>query len=589
MYTGKHISLYKKKTVLKFFILCILLLSINSYAQFIDEITIGTVNNTTSSTGEKPQSKVWKYDSKWYTVIPISVSPAGTYLWRLDGDTWTKLFRLSTKINVKADTRAVNAITYILLFDDNNEDAEFVRIQYSGGSYSIITGGPGSEITVSLDNGVEMATIDVDSNNKVWLASDEKVGSNDASIHVRYSEGPNYTSWSLAATLATDPDHDDICVITAFATSGIPKIGVLWSNQNDNDFHFSYHIDSEDPATWYGPETASPGQSGSFSDDHMNFAVSSDGTIYAAVKTSYDSGGETTIALLERETDGTWNVYSVTNSDATRPIALLDDSNNKIYVFYTTSYVAANDIAYKYASTSNFSFSSGSIVNGSYNNVSSTKQTFSDDVVVMYSNGDKWYGKIEGTTSLPLPVELVFFNGIFTDNKVELLWQTETEIDNYGFIIEKTVNSETNWSSIGFVAGNGNSNSPKYYNYQDFDITKAGKYYYRLKQIDNDGTYAYSDIITIEVGLSDGFFLSQNYPNPFNPTTSIDFSLPERQMVTVRIFNPLGELVDELVNEIREAGSYSVSFDATNLPGGVYFYTITAGNYSASRKMSLLK
>ncbi|MGB5896435.1 MAG: hypothetical protein WBG58_19845, partial [Ignavibacteriaceae bacterium] len=376
--------------------------SANIYAQFIDEISLINVNSVPESTRDKPQSKVWQHNGYWWAVIPTSASPTGTYLWRLDGDTWSKLIRLSTNTSVHADTKALNDITYILLIDDNAENAEFVRIQFSGGSYSLISGGPGSEITISLDSGVETATIDVDTQGRVWIASDEKIidVTSTANIYVRWSESP-YSSWTRV-TLATGLKKDDICAITAFTTSGTPKIGVLWSNQNDDHFHFKYRLDSEDPATWHGPELAPPNQSGSFADDHINFAVSGDGTIYAAVKTSYDSGSEMTIALLKRESGGTWNVYNVTNSAATRPIALLDDSNNKIYVIYTSS---SNDIAYKYANTTGFSFSAGSdMAIGTYNNVTSTKQAFSDEVVILYSSGSTWYGKREGTTTLPLPV-----------------------------------------------------------------------------------------------------------------------------------------------------------------------------------------
>ncbi|MGD8306010.1 MAG: T9SS type A sorting domain-containing protein [Ignavibacteria bacterium] len=594
MYTANRDSLQKRRIVLKFFIFSIFLFSINTFAQFNYEETIGTVN-AASDTQEKAQSKVWKYGGYWWAVIPVDAGggdPSGAYLWRLNSSSWswTELFRLSTRTNVQADTKAVNNITYILLFDKDNEDAEFVRIQYSGSSYSIITGGPGVEITIALDNGVELATIDVDSNNKVWLASDEKVGSNDASIHVRYSEGFDYDVWTLATTLATDAEHDDICAITAFTTFGVHKIGVLWSNQHDDDFHFSYRIDSDDPATWQSPETASPDQSGSFSDDHINFAVSSNGIIYAAVKTSYDDS-RTTIAILERESGGTWNVHSVTNSGATRPIALLDDSNNEIYVFYTADIKNNDDIVYKYASTSSFSFSQTKTLDNSFlfNDVTSTKQTFSGDVVLLYTRDtDRWYGKIEGTEEL-LPVELVSFGGILNGNNVELRWQTETEIENYGFTIERIINDVSDWSSIAFVPGNGNSNSPKAYNHSDYDIRETGTYNYRLKQIDNDGTYSYSDIVSVEVGLPYDYNLSQNYPNPFNPTTRINFSIPERQIVTIRVYNILGEIVSVLLNEIREPGSYSLTFDAYNLPGGVYFYSITAGSFTASYKMSVLK
>ncbi|MCZ6702595.1 MAG: T9SS type A sorting domain-containing protein, partial [Ignavibacteria bacterium] len=189
---------------------------------------------------------------------------------------------------------------------------------------------------------------------------------------------------------------------------------------------------------------------------------------------------------------------------------------------------------------------------------------------------------------LPLPVELAYFTGILNGNKVELRWRTETEVNNYGFEIERST-KDTDWIFIGFVEGNGNSNSPKQYSFNDNDIILSGEYYYRLKQIDNDGTYEYSDVVTIEVDAPNNFYLSQNYPNPFNPETRIDFKIPLKQLVTIRVYNTLGEQVAELVNEVKEAGSYAVTFYGTNLSSGVYIYRLQTSSFATNMKMILLK
>ena len=119
-----------------------------------------------------------------------------------------------------------------------------------------------------------------------------------------------------------------------------------------------------------------------------------------------------------------------------------------------------------------------------------------------------------------LPVELTSFTACVIGNAVKLSWETETEVNNYGFEVERSkkfdARSET-WEKIGFVNGNGNSNSPKSYFYEDKNVT-AGKYSYRLKQIDNDGQFEYSKTIEVNITLPAKFELSQNYPNPFNPT-----------------------------------------------------------------------
>lgn len=186
------------------------------------------------------------------------------------------------------------------------------------------------------------------------------------------------------------------------------------------------------------------------------------------------------------------------------------------------------------------------------------------------------------------PVELVSFTSVLNENHIDLSWRTETEINNYGFNIERS-EKNLNWLTVGFVEGHGNSNSPKEYSFSDYDIELSGIYYYRLKQIDNDGTFEYSNIITVYANLPDNFSLSQNYPNPFNPETRIDFTISEIQQVSLKVYNALGEVVAELVNEQREPGSYSEIFDASDHPGGIYIYRLKTQKYTMNKKMALIK
>ena len=187
-----------------------------------------------------------------------------------------------------------------------------------------------------------------------------------------------------------------------------------------------------------------------------------------------------------------------------------------------------------------------------------------------------------------LPVELSFFAGTINGSQVELCWRTETEVNNYGFDIERSTDN-SNWMAIGFIQGHGNSNSPKEYSFSDFNIGRSDRYYYRLKQIDNDGTFEYSDVVTVEVGVPDNFYLSQNYPNPFNPETRIDFTLPEKQFVSLKVYNLLEQLVSEIINEEKESGSCSVTFDASYLSSGIYVYRLETRDFIGLRKMTLLK
>ncbi len=175
-------------------------------------------------------------------------------------------------------------------------------------------------------------------------------------------------------------------------------------------------------------------------------------------------------------------------------------------------------------------------------------------------------------------------------------WVTATETNNYGFEIQRAITGKSGgqFETVGFVEGAGNSNTPKEYSYTDFSIS-GGKYSYRLKKIDMDGSFEYSNIIEIDVGLPGKFELMQNYPNPFNPTTTIEYTIPNVGSVealsatSLRIYNVLGEEVAVLVNKKQSPGNYAVKFDASDLPSGVYFYTLKCGSRSLTRKMLLMK
>ena len=193
-----------------------------------------------------------------------------------------------------------------------------------------------------------------------------------------------------------------------------------------------------------------------------------------------------------------------------------------------------------------------------------------------------------------LPVELSSFSAIVLDDAIKLNWRTETEVNNFGFDIERSEinpNSEIpnpQFSKIGFVQGNGNSNSPKDYSLIDQDVV-AGNYFYRLKQIDTDGQFEYSKIINVDLDSPAKFELSQNFPNPFNPTTTISFTLPQSGDVTLKVYNAIGEQVAELINGFKEAGVHTINFDGSELRSGVYFYRLKSEQKVENRKMILLK
>ena len=186
----------------------------------------------------------------------------------------------------------------------------------------------------------------------------------------------------------------------------------------------------------------------------------------------------------------------------------------------------------------------------------------------------------------PLPVELVSFTATVNGNDINLEWITATEVDNYGFEIERKTNND--WEKIGFIEGHGNSNSPKVYTFTDVPVSVM-KLNYRLKQIDTDGSFEYSKVVNVSLSIPTEYELKQNYPNPFNPATKITYSLPKDGLITLKVYDVLGEEVASLVYEDKKAGNYTVRFDGTQLSSGVYFSRLTAGNYTGIIKMLLVK
>ena len=203
-----------------------------------------------------------------------------------------------------------------------------------------------------------------------------------------------------------------------------------------------------------------------------------------------------------------------------------------------------------------------------------------------------------GTTweNTPLPVELSSFTSNVNGRNVTLNWSTKTEKNSDRFSIERISNGA--WESIGSVKAAVLSNSPKQYSFSDKNLN-TGNYQYRLKMIDNDGSFNYSSVTEAAVTQPMNFELSQNYPNPFNPSTKINYSLPSDSRVTLEVYNVLGVKVGQLVNQDQSAGYYSVDFSSSSLSksitSGVYLYKIstvdkvTGNNFSAIKKMMLLK
>ncbi|MDY0082964.1 MAG: T9SS type A sorting domain-containing protein [Ignavibacteriaceae bacterium] len=186
-----------------------------------------------------------------------------------------------------------------------------------------------------------------------------------------------------------------------------------------------------------------------------------------------------------------------------------------------------------------------------------------------------------------IPVELTAFSAELQDENIILNWTTATELNNSGFEIESSTDN-VDFIKIGFVPGYGTTTQSKDYSFI-ISETYSYKTYYRLKQIDFDGSYQYSSSVEVESVLPKKFSLEQNYPNPFNPNTTIKFELPKDGFVSLKIYDILGNEITTLVNEEKPTGRYEINFDASALVSGVYIYKLESAEYISTKKMLLLK
>jgi photosystem II stability/assembly factor-like uncharacterized protein len=187
------------------------------------------------------------------------------------------------------------------------------------------------------------------------------------------------------------------------------------------------------------------------------------------------------------------------------------------------------------------------------------------------------------------PVELTFFSAALQENQVILSWATATEINNNGFEIQRKT-GKGDWKKINFVEGYGTTTEIHDYEYTD-DLRNLlfPTLNYRLKQIDYDGNFEYSNEVLINNIAPVQFSLGQNYPNPFNPNTIIQFSIPQQTFVNLSVYNISGELISVLVNDNMDPGYYEKEFDASKLSSGIYLYQLKAGTFIQTKKMVLMK
>ena len=329
--------------------------------------------------------------------------------------------------------------------------------------------------------------------------------------------------------------------------------------------------------------------------------------------TDQRNGTGNTDVFLAKSTDGgnTWSQVKKVNDDNTTRHQFftwmtIDQTTGALYfVFYdrrnttnnlTDVYVArSTDGGETFTnfrvSESSFNPNSG-IFFGDYTNIAAyDKKVYPIWMRLDTNTLTVWTALINDST-VSVPVELTSFTANVSDGKVILNWQTATELNNKGFEVQRFKDSKIeglkNWESIGFVNGKGTTSEITDYIFSDIP-NASGTYTYRLKQIDYDGSYEFSNEVQAHFIIADDFTLSQNYPNPFNPVTTIEYQIPQSSFVTIKVYDALGKEVVTLVNEEKPAGIHEVNFEPKDLTSGLYLYKIKAGSFEQTKKMIFLK
>jgi hypothetical protein len=309
----------------------------------------------------------------------------------------------------------------------------------------------------------------------------------------------------------------------------------------------------------------------------------------------------TTIDLTSNA-NGTQVNLSWTNGNGTKRAVFMKDGTGAITLpANNTTYSASADWNAKGTQLGSSGYYC--VYNGTENNISITNTAANTQYTVQafeYNNsaGYEQYNTASATgnpcNQSTLPVELIAFTATAAHNAATLMWTTATEVNNYGFDVERRAignlqSANSNWLKVGFVQGAGTSNSQKKYSFADANVT-SGRYAYRLKQIDNGGTYKYSIETEVTLSVPHEFVLHQNHPNPFNPSTTISFTLAQDGFTTLKIYDMLGRETTTLVIENLQAGVvHMAKLNASQLASGLYYYKLESGKQMKVKSMLLVK
>lgn len=376
-----------------FFITCILAAIQASAQPGFNSVTGLSPLPVAFTTGDDTQSKLWTYAGKQWAVFATT---AGTNIYRLDGTAWTSVLTLASGSTARADIKVVGNVTHIFTWKGAASYLYSVQYDAATDKYKLWTV-RNTRVAITLSTSATTGTIDIDGTGRMWLASNaNKI------MQVQWSDYP-YSTWSSAIQLVTGAASTDLCSVIAIPA--LSKVGVFWSSKTTKRFGFRTHTDGDDPATWAADESPASqsalNMNGGFADGQFNLKTLANGTVFAAVKTSYSQVGYPQLELLLRRPDGSWDAaYPVTTNEGTNPVVAVNEAIGKLKVIYT---LPGTGIVYKESPTSAISFSNAiDLISGDYDNTTTTKENYVSQAVVIASNATVAAG-IVGTDPSTLP------------------------------------------------------------------------------------------------------------------------------------------------------------------------------------------
>ncbi|MGA7161809.1 MAG: T9SS type A sorting domain-containing protein [Bacteroidota bacterium] len=407
-----------------------------------------------------------------------------------------------------------------------------------------------------------------------------KIGVNSVKYLTSFNTSSGFTGWS--------PNPNNNVYAIAVGGSTVYAGGVFTTVGGNTRNYIAAMTKSTGSTTSWNPNANQPVQS----------LVFSGSTLYAAGQfTIIGDSSRKRIAALDTSTGlaTSWNPSANNEVDA-----LAISSSQTLYAggLFTSignaarNYIAALDISTGLSTSWNPN--ADAAVQSIALDYTNQQVYLGGSFATMLGGANQTFAGVTNPYDVSLPLELSSFTASSFGVEVTLQWSTATEVQNAGFEVQRSSAGENgpaqSWEKVGYVAGAGTSFIPKNYSFTD-GHTLAGKYEYRLRQIDRNGAFSYSQTVQVNVAGAPGVFeLRQNYPNPFNPTTNIQFTVPEDGRATLRIYNILGQVVTTLFDGNAAAGvNHQALFDASRLSSGVYFARLQYNGSTLLKKMLLLK